>query len=72
MVRFPPSSDVYPMPPALLRYERDFGIKLIHFLTLGRPKTALSSFAPGDGLVTPLDFVSMIGTLMPITPIGPT
>lgn len=59
------------MPPALLRHERDFGIKLIHSPTLGRPKAEFSSFAPGDGLVTPLDFVSMIETLMPIAPFGP-
>jgi len=32
--------------------------------TLDRPKAEFSSFAQGDGLVTPRSFVSMIGTLL--------
>lgn len=38
--------------------------------TLDRPKAEFSGFAQGDGLVTPPDFVSMIGTLLPIAPCG--
>lgn len=38
--------------------------------TLDRPKLNFSGFAQGDGLVTPPDFVSMIGTLLPIAPCG--
>ena len=38
--------------------------------TLDRPKAGFSGFAQGDGLVTPPDFVSMIGTLLPIAPCG--
>jgi hypothetical protein len=34
--------------------------------TLDRPKAEFSGFAQGDGLVTPPDFVSMIGALLPI------
>lgn len=43
---------------------------LIRSPTLDRPKAEFSGFAQGDGLVTPPDFVSMIGTLLPIAPCG--
>lgn len=35
-----------------------------------RPKAEFSGFAQGDGLVTPPDLVSVIGTLLPIAPCG--
>ena len=38
--------------------------------TLDRPKAEFSGFVQGDGLVTPPDFVSLIGTLLPIAPCG--
>ena len=38
--------------------------------SLDRPKAEFSGFAQGDGLVTPPDFASMIGTLLPIAPCG--
>jgi hypothetical protein len=38
--------------------------------TLDRPEAEFSGFAQGDGLVTSPDFVSMIGTLLPIAPCG--
>jgi 23S rRNA (adenine2030-N6)-methyltransferase len=38
--------------------------------TLDRPKAEFSGFARGDGLVTPPDFVSRIGTLFPIALCG--
>jgi hypothetical protein len=38
--------------------------------TLDRPKAEFSGFAQNDGLVTRPDFVSMIGTLLPIAPCG--
>ena len=41
---------------------------VIRFPTLDRPKAEFSGFAQGDGLVAPPDFVSMIGTLLPIAP----
>ena len=34
--------------------------------TLDRPEAEFSGFAQGDGLLTPPDFVSMIGILLPI------
>ena len=43
---------------------------LIRSPTLDRPKAEFSGFAQGDGLVAPPDFVSMIGTLLPIAPCG--
>ena len=43
---------------------------LIRSPTLERPQAEFSCFAQGDGLVTPPDFVSMIGTLLPIAPCG--
>ena len=43
---------------------------LIRSPTLDRPKAESSGFAQGDGLVTPPDFVSMIGTLLPIALCG--
>ena len=43
---------------------------LIRPPTLDRPKAEFSGFAQGDGLVTPPDFVSVIGTLFPIAPCG--
>jgi hypothetical protein len=43
---------------------------LTRSLTLHRPKAEFSGFAQGDGLVTPPDFVSMIGTLLPVAPCG--
>ena len=44
--------------------------RLIRSPTLDRPKAEFSGFAQGDGLVTPPDFVSMIGTLFTIAPCG--
>ncbi len=43
---------------------------LIRPPTLDRPKAEFSGFAQGDGLVTSPDFVSMIGTLLPIALCG--
>ncbi len=49
---------------------------LVRFAGLVRPRTfyrlwrEFSGFAQGDGLVTPPDFVSVIGTLFPIAPCG--
>ena len=43
---------------------------LIRPPTLDRPEAEFSGFAQGDGLVTPPDFASMIGTLLPIAPCG--
>lgn len=43
---------------------------LIRPPTLDRPKAEFSGFVQGDGLVTPPDFVSLIGTLLPIAPCG--
>ena len=43
---------------------------LIRPLTLDRPKAEFFGFAQGDGLVTPSDFISLIGTLLPIAPCG--
>jgi hypothetical protein len=37
---------------------------------LNRPQAEFSVFAQGNGLVMPPDFVSMIGTLLPIAPFG--
>jgi len=43
---------------------------MIRSPTLDRPKAEFCGFAQGDGLLTPPDFVSMIGTLFPIAPCG--
>jgi hypothetical protein len=43
---------------------------LIRSATLDRPKAEFSGFAQGNGLVTPPDFVSRIGPLVPIAPCG--
>ncbi|MDB5665373.1 MAG: hypothetical protein JWS11_1916, partial [Cypionkella sp.] len=43
---------------------------MIRSPTLDRPKAEFSGFAQGDGLVTPPDLVSRIGTLLPIAPCG--
>lgn len=58
------------LPPTFIQCERDSGFELIRSPTLGRPKAEFSGFAQGDGLVTPPDFVSRIGTLLPIAPCG--
>jgi hypothetical protein len=44
--------------------------RMIRPSTLDRPKAEFSGFAQGDGLVTPPDLVSRIGTLLPIAPCG--
>ena len=48
-------------PPEIMNTDQ-----VIRSPTLDRPKAESSGFAQGDGLVTPPDFVSMIGTLLPI------
>ncbi len=58
------------LPPTFIQRERDSGSELIRSPTLGRPKAEFSGFAQGDGLVTPPDFVSRIGTLLPIARCG--
>ena len=47
-----------------------FWARMIRSPTLDRLTAEFSGFAQGDGLVTPPDFVSMIGTLLPIAPCG--
>lgn len=62
--------DAVTLPPTFIQRERDSGLELIRPPTLDRPKAEFSGFAQGDGLVTPPNFVSMIGTLLPIAPCG--
>lgn len=59
--------DLLPGRPSFIT--RALGV-VIPSPTLDRPKAEFSGFAQGDGLVTPPDFVSMIGTLLPIAPCG--
>ena len=63
-------SSTLTLPPTFIQRERDSGLCVIRPPTLDRPKAEFSGFAQGDGLVTPPDFVSRIGTLFPIAPCG--
>ena len=58
------------LSPTFIQREQDSGFELIRPPTLDRPEAEFSGFAQGDGLVTPPDFASMIGTLLPIAPCG--
>ena len=71
LVRLPQLSVlVFKSPHFLSHLAANTGPLVIRSPTLDRPKAEFSGFAQGDGLVTPPDFVSMIGTLLPIAPCG--
>ena len=59
--------DLPPLGPSFITRVRGF---VIWPPTLNRPKAEFSGFAQGDRLVLPPDFVSVIGTLLPIAPCG--
>ena len=58
------------LAPGISQTVEDLLVQVIRPPTLDRPEAEFSGFAQGDGLVTPPDFVSMIGTLLPIAPCG--